>query len=72
MDISYINEFFSKNKIPNPEKYNNNIASDNNNCVKGSVEGVNIAPRIVENSIIYLHAPNIWFGETIFNNPTKI
>ena len=61
-----------KNKIPNPEKYNNNIATDNNNCVKGSVEGVNIAPKIVETNIIYLHALNICLGETIFNNPNKI
>ena len=34
--------------MPTPEKYNNNIANDNNNCVKGSVEGVKIAPMIVE------------------------
>jgi hypothetical protein len=38
MDISLYKLVFSKNKIPNPEKYNSNIAEDNNNCVKGSVE----------------------------------
>ena len=31
-----------------PEKYNITIANDNNNCVNGSVEGVIIAPIIVE------------------------
>ena len=45
--------------MPNPAKYNNNIAKDNNSCVNGSVEGVKIAPRIVATSIIYRHAPNI-------------
>jgi hypothetical protein len=55
MDISLYKLVFSKNKIPNPEKYNSNIAEDNNNCVKGSVEGVKIAP-MVDINIIYLHA----------------
>jgi hypothetical protein len=41
MDILLYN-YFIKNKIPNPEKYNSNIAEDNNNCVKGSVEGVKL------------------------------
>ena len=63
---------FIKNKILNPEKYNNNIAEDNNNCVKGSVEGVKIAPRIVETNIIYFQALNICLGDIISNNPTKI
>jgi hypothetical protein len=54
MDISLYKLVFSKNKIPNPEKYNSNIAEDNNNCV-GSVEGVKIAP-MVDINIIYLHA----------------
>ena len=58
--------------MPNPEKYNTNIAEDNNNCVNGSVEGVNIAPIIVEINITYRQAPNICLGETIFNNPIKI
>ena len=58
--------------MPNPVKYNSNIAKDSNNCVKGSVEGVKIAPRMVETSIIYLHAPNICLAETIFNNPINI
>jgi hypothetical protein len=55
MDISLYKLVFSKNKIPNPEKYNSNIAEDNNNCVKGSVEGVKIAPIMVDINIIYLH-----------------
>jgi hypothetical protein len=42
------NYFFSKSKIPTPEKYNNNIATESNICVSGSVDGVNIAPIIVE------------------------
>ena len=58
--------------MPNPEKYNSNIAKDNNNCVKGSVEGVKIAPRTVETNITYRHAFNICLGDTIFNNPNKI
>ena len=58
--------------MPNPEKYNIKIAKDSNNCVNGSVEGVNIAPRTVETNIIYLHAASICFGDTIFNNPIKI
>jgi hypothetical protein len=41
MDISLYKLVFSKNKIPNPEKYNSNIAEDNN-CVKGSVEGLKL------------------------------
>lgn len=45
--------------MTNPVKYNINIAIDSNNCVNGSVEGVKIAPRIVDINIIYLHAPNI-------------
>lgn len=36
------------NKIPTPEKYNVTIANESNNCVSGSVEGVKIAPIIVE------------------------
>ena len=51
--------------MPNPEKYNSNIAKDNNNCVKGSVQGVKIAPRTVETNITYRHAFNICFGDTI-------
>ena len=58
--------------MANPVKYNSNIAKDNNNCVKGSVEGVKIAPRMVDTSIIYLHALNICLGDTMFNSPTNI
>jgi hypothetical protein len=58
--------------MPNPEKYSNNIAKDNNNCVNGSVEGVKIAPKIVETNITYRHAFNICCGDTIFNKPIKI
>ena len=36
------------NKIPTPEKYNVTIANESNSCVSGSVEGVKIAPIIVE------------------------
>jgi hypothetical protein len=38
--------------MPNPEKYSSNIANESNSCVKGSVEGVKIALRTVERSII--------------------
>ena len=55
-----------------PEKYNNNIATERSSCVNGSVEGVKIAPRIVENNIIYLQESNICFIDTIFNKPNKI
>jgi hypothetical protein len=37
--------------MPTPERYNSNIAIENNICVNGSVEGVKIAPIIVEISI---------------------
>ena len=58
--------------MPTPEKYNINIAIDNNNCVNGSVEGVKIAPIIVETNIIYRHAANICFADIIFSKPTNI
>ena len=58
--------------MPIPEKYNINIASESNNWVNGSVEGVKIAPTIVEINIIYRHESNICFGETILSNPNKI
>ena len=61
-----------KNKRPNPKKYNNSIAEESNNCVKGSVEGVKIAPRIVDINIIYRQAPSICSTVIIFNNPIKI
>jgi hypothetical protein len=58
--------------MPTPEKYNNNIAKESNNCVSGSVEGVKIAPKIVDTSITYRHAANICLADTKFNNPNKI
>ena len=45
--------------MPAPEKYNINIAIESNICVNGSVEGVKIAPIIVDSNITYLHDPNI-------------
>ena len=45
--------------MPNPAKYNNSIAIDNNSCVNGSVDGVKIAPRIVAINITYRQALNI-------------
>ena len=48
------------------------MAIDNNSWVKGSVEGVKIAPKIVEISITYRHALNICVADTIFSNPIKI
>ena len=59
------------NKIPTPEKYNNNIAIESNNCVSGSVEGVKIAPIMVDIKSMYRHDINICFADTIFNNPSK-
>jgi hypothetical protein len=55
MDISLYKLVFSKNKIPN-QKYNSNIAEDNNNCVKGSVE---VKIVMVDINIIYLHAQHL-------------
>ena len=48
------------------------IYIDKSDIVKGSVEGVKIAPSTVESNITYRHAFNICCGDTIFNNPSKI
>lgn len=45
--------------MPAPEKYNINIAIESKICVRGSVDGVKIAPTIVEPNITYRHEPNI-------------
>jgi len=57
--------------MPNPEKYNSNIANESKSWVKGSVEGVKTAPIIVERSIIYRHALSICLTETILSKPNK-
>jgi len=57
--------------MPTPEKYNNKIADDSNNCVRGSVDGVNTAPIIVETRITYRHEVIICLADTIFNKPNK-
>ena len=50
-----------------PKKYKRNNAPDNNNCVIGSAEGVNTAPKIVQNSIIGLQQLNISLGSIILD-----
>lgn len=55
-----------------PLKYNAKIAVDIIICVTGSVEGVNIAPKIVDITIMYFHADNIFFDEIIFMRPNTI
>ena len=58
--------------MPTPDKYNNSIAIESNNCVSGSVEGVKTAPIIVETRITYRQDAIICFADTIFSNPNKI
>ena len=58
--------------MPTPKRYSNKIADESNNCVSGSVEGVKIAPIIVEIRIIYLQEFNICFTDTTFRKPNKI
>ena len=58
--------------MPTPDKYNNSIAIESNNCVSGSVEGVKTAPIIVETRMTYRQADNICFADTRFNKPSKI
>ena len=48
------------------------MADDNNNCVNGSVDGVNIAPIMVEISMTYRHEVNICFADIIFSKPNTI
>ena len=48
------------------------IAVDKKSCVIGSVEGVNMAERIVERKIMYRQACSICFTEIIFNKPKTI
>lgn len=55
--------------MPAPEKYNAKIAPERSNWVKGSVEGVKIAPIIVDPKMTYRHAPIICFAETMFKSP---
>lgn len=50
-----------------PKKYKKNKAPDNNNCVTGSAEGVNIAPKMVQTSIIGLQQLSISFGSIILD-----
>jgi hypothetical protein len=58
MDISLYKLVFSKNKIPNPEKYNSNIADNNNFVLKDQLRELKLL-IMVDINIIYLHAPNI-------------
>lgn len=65
-----LNNYLPKMKrTPMPEKYNNNTAKVNKVCVIGSVDGVNTAAKIVENTTTYFHIPNICLREII---PTKL
>ena len=47
-----------------PIKYKIKIADDKHNCVIGSVDGVNIAPIIVEPKTTYFHSDSIFLPDT--------
>ena len=64
--IHYIARGFVINPaITLPPKYKKNKALDNNNCVNGSAEGVNTAPKIVEKIRTYRQTNSIFFAVTI-------
>ena len=52
-----------------PIKYRIIIARDKQRCVIGSVDGVTIAPIIVDPTITYFHKPNICSLEIKFVKP---
>lgn len=58
--------------MPAPEKYRSKIAEDKKICVIGSVDGVSIAPTIVEPKTTYFHISNICLPDTTFNKPRII
>jgi hypothetical protein len=60
--------FWYVNKIREPIKYKTKIARDKQSCVIGSVDGVSIAPSIVEPNTTYFQSVNIFLPD---NNPVK-
>ena len=56
--------------MKHPPKNKLSIAEDNNNCVIGSVDGVKIAPKIVDPNTIYFQAANMVSLVTIPDKPT--
>ena len=61
--------FLRKITNPEPPKYKLNKAVESKIWVTGSVEGVIIAAIIVQITITYFHAANIFLPVTIPNNP---
>jgi hypothetical protein len=55
-------------KVMEPTRYRIKIAKDKQICVMGSVDGVKMAPIIVEPSITYFQSANIFLPE---NTPVK-
>jgi hypothetical protein len=56
-------------RIAIPIKYKISIASDKHSCVIGSVEGVTIAPIIVDPTSVYFQSFSIWPLVTTFVKP---
>jgi hypothetical protein len=57
------------NTTPAPKKYKIITIDDIKICVRGSTEGVSIAPMIVDPKMTYLHIESIVSPEIIRNNP---
>jgi hypothetical protein len=55
-----------------PNKYKSIITPDNNNCVIGSVEGVNTAPIIVAIKTTYFQYSSICLPEITPSTPITI
>jgi|TARA_E500000178_G_scaffold140166_1_gene139825 hypothetical protein len=53
-----------------PIKYKIKIADDKHNCVIGSVDGVNIAPIIVDPKTTYFHSDSIFLPDTMPVKPS--
>ena len=51
-------------------KYKIKIADDKHNCVIGSVDGVNIAPIIVDPKTTYFHSDSIFLPDTMPVKPS--
>ena len=71
LKLSYLVYYFDSRRlrIKQPLKNRAKIAEDSNICVIGSVEGVKIAPIIVEPNTTYRHEESIFSLVTIPVNP---
>ena len=67
--LIYVIYFLRRITKPEPPRYKLSNADESKICVTGSVEGVIIAATIVQITITYFHADNIFSPVTIPNNP---